>query len=75
MVVAPIKLEKQFGHVVTDTGLNRDHNDAKNISDWPDYVSPGYVDAGASVDTQAVSDGGTRPRLEPRVNSRSKERP
>ncbi len=53
MVVAPVKLEKQFGYVVTDTGVNRDHNAAKNVSDWPDYVSPVLVDASAFVDTQA----------------------
>ena len=62
---APRKLAKQLACVVTGEVVDRDHNAAKNLRDWPESnVSSGPVGSSVPVDTQARLMAGTDPGLE-----------
>ena len=60
--------------VTTDEMVDREHNAAKNLSDWPELnASSGPVRSSAIVDTQVASGGGTDPGSEHKL-TRSQRR-
>ncbi len=64
-LIAPTKLSKTLICATTGEMVDRDHNAAKNLRDWPELnASSGPVRSSAPVDTQAASDGGTDPGSE-----------
>ncbi len=61
-LVAATKLAKVLTCAVTGEAVDRDHNAAKNLRDWPEtQASPGPVGSSVPADTQAAPSGGTDP--------------
>ena len=58
--MAPSIMAKQFLSGLTSEVADQDHNAAKNLSYWPELnASTALAEAGAPIDIQAVTDGGT----------------
>ncbi|MDA8046763.1 MAG: IS607 family element RNA-guided endonuclease TnpB [Actinomycetota bacterium] len=65
-LVAPTRMAKQLVCVTTGGLVDRDHNAAANLRDWPETAtistaSTGPVGSSVPVDTRAAGDGGTDP--------------
>ncbi len=69
------KMDKMLVCLVTYEPVDRGINASLNLRDWPESnASPGLVEDGALVDTQAAGEGGTDPSLDGKMTRRAEER-
>lgn len=57
-LIAPTRLAKQLVCQVTGEAVDRDHNAARNLRDWPGDASCGLVEATAPVASSSARGGG-----------------
>ncbi len=68
-------MDKMLVCLVTYEPVDRGINASLNLRDWPESnASPGLVEDGALVDTQAAGEGGTDPSLDGKMTRRAEER-
>jgi putative transposase len=67
-LISPTRMAKHLVCAVTGELVDRDHNAAPNLRDWPEHTAnPGLVEPSAPADTQARGNTGTDPGSDPEI--------